>query len=69
VSDYVREIGTVTDEDGRKVVIGVDFTDVTVSNCGRFGDEKAEEFVRLLTEAREQAARNKRQMDADGRWR
>jgi hypothetical protein len=65
IRDYVREIGTVEDIDGRKVTVGVDYDSVTVSNCARLDAKQAEEFSRLFAQARMAAAQNRRRMDEE----
>lgn len=65
ISDYIREIRTVEDIDGRKVPIGVDYDSVTVGNCARLDDAQAARFTEIFAAARQEALLNKRQMDEE----
>ena len=47
----VYPVGTITDLDGRKVTIGVDYGAVTVSGAGRFEGVQRSAFLALFADA------------------
>ena len=65
MTDYVRELDTVRDDDGCGVTVGVDHDTVSVSGYGRFNAVQSAEFARLLNLARMEAERNKRRMEEE----
>lgn len=69
---HVREIGRLTDDAGREIVIGVSYDAVTVrtlhtrtSGAVALGMAQQEDLARLIIAAAWQAGWQRRQMDAD----
>jgi hypothetical protein len=61
---YVRPVGDLTDLDGRKVVVGVDYDSVTISSSARLTWDQVLEFFSLFFAAGWEALENKRRMTA-----
>lgn len=72
-SDYVRQVGSVEDFDGGRLIVGVDHDTVTIgSPSGQVGwrltSDVAEDFAQLFVSACWEAGRNGRETaaEADG---
>ena len=67
---YVREVGTVEDIDGRRIVVGVDYDSVSFDGPAflRLAAVQAEELGRLFVAASWQAGANKRRMDEEAAY-
>jgi hypothetical protein len=54
---YIREIGAVTDYDGARCPVGVDYSTVTIDRF-RFTIKQLDELLQLISEARPEASQN-----------